>query len=115
MINTRSEDTTITALHLDECDHGDIPEVMGLIKNMKDTSTLFIFCSPQSITEKFDTFVNALIHDGLIRFVVVDEVHLFTHFGRSFRNEFNDLKDRFFQFVFLNANVIPHCHLHTHD
>ena len=96
MINTRSEDTTIAVLHLDECDHGDIPEIMGLIKNMKDNSTLFIFCSPQSITEKFDTFVNALIHDGLIRFVVVDEVHLFTHFGRSFRNEFNDLNDRFF-------------------
>ena len=96
MINTRSEDTTITALHLDKCDHGDIPEVMGLMKNLKDTSTIFIFCSPQSITEKFDTFVNALIHDGLIRFVVVDKVHLFTHFGRSFRNEFNDLKDRFF-------------------
>ena len=62
MINTRSEDTTITALHLDECDHGDIPEIMGLIKNMKDNSTLFIFCSPQSIkTLPKNTSTNTLV------------------------------------------------------
>ena len=93
MINTRAIDTTITALHLDECEQQDLPEIMALIKNLRDTSTLFIFSSPQCITNKFPLFVAGLINDGLIKFVVVDEVHLFTHFGRSFRNEFNDLKD----------------------
>jgi superfamily II DNA helicase RecQ len=41
-------------------------------------------------------FADSLIRDGLLKFVVVDEVHLFTHFGRTFRSEFNDLKDGLF-------------------
>ena len=96
MINTRSDDTAITALHLDECELRDIPDIMALIKNLKDTSTLFIFSSPQAITDKFRSFSNGLITDGLIKFVVVDEVHLFTHFGRTFRDEFNLLNEHLF-------------------
>ena len=99
MINTRSDDTAITALHLDECELRDIPDIMALIKNLKDTSTLFIFSSPQAITDKFRSFSTALIMDGLIKFVVVDEVHLFTHFGRTFRDEFNLLNEHLFSKV----------------
>jgi ATP-dependent DNA helicase RecQ len=40
----------------------------------------------------------------LIRFVVVDELHLFTSFGRSFRNEFNHLKQKLL--IKLN-NLVP--------
>ena len=96
MISTRSADTTITAIHLDECEQQDLTEIMALIRNLRDTSTLFIFSSPQCITDKFPFFAAALINDNLIRFVVVDEIHLFTHFGRTFRKEFNDLKDELF-------------------
>mmetsp|Transcript_5305 Transcript_5305/g.7863 ORF Transcript_5305/g.7863 Transcript_5305/m.7863 type:complete len:250 (-) Transcript_5305:131-880(-) len=96
MINTRGTDTTITALHLDECEQQDLTEIMALIKNLCDTSTLFIFSSPQCITEKFPFFAAALVNEGLIKFVVLDEVHLCTHFGRTFRNEFNDLMDGLF-------------------
>ena len=96
MINTRGEGSAITALHLDECEQRDLHEIMALIKNLEDTSTVFLFCSPQSITQKFQMFADSLIRDGLIKFVVVDEVHLFTHFGRTFRSEFNDLKDGLF-------------------
>ena len=96
VINTRGTDSTIIALHMDESERGDDTEILDLIKNLKDTSTLFLFCSPQCIANKFPEFFNSLIADGLIKFVVVDEVHLFTHFGRTFRDEFNQLKDGLF-------------------
>ena len=107
MINTRATGTTITALHLDECEQQDLTEIMALIKkNLRDTSTLFIFSSPQCITNKFPFFAAALINEGLIKFVVVDEVHLFTHFGRSFRNKFNYLKDGLFSKLSLTMPML---------
>ena len=90
------DETMITALHLDECEQRDLPEIMALIKNLQDSSTLFIFSSPQAITDKFKSFGEVLIQDRLIKFVVVDEVHLFTHFGRTFREEFNHLNEHLF-------------------
>ena len=64
MINTRADRTTITALHLDECEQSDLNEVINLIRNLKDSSTLFIFSSPQAITERFKTFGDILILDN---------------------------------------------------
>jgi superfamily II DNA helicase RecQ len=58
MISTRGDDASITALHLDECDQSDIREVLELVRNLKDDCTLFLFCSPQSITDKFNDFAN---------------------------------------------------------
>ena len=40
----------------------------------------------------------------MIRFVVVDEIHLVNHFGRTFRNEFGALKDKLFAPL---QNMIP--------
>ena len=66
VINTRGANSTITALHLDKCNQRDVNEILGLITNLKDTSTLFLFCSPQCVTDKFPSFFNALIENGYI-------------------------------------------------
>ena len=86
MINTRADETTITALHSDKCEQRDIDEITTLIKKIKNTSTLFIFSLRQAIMDRFKSFGELLIHDGLIRFVVVDGVHLFTLLDWNFHH-----------------------------
>ena len=87
--------TTIVPVHLDEVKNLDeLNTILSLIKNADDTTCVIIFSSPQSITAKYPHLVNEL--KSLIRFVVVDELHLFTSFGRSFRSEFNHLNQKLF-------------------
>jgi ATP-dependent DNA helicase RecQ len=103
MRKTRTANTTIVPVHLDEVKNlNELNAILSLIKNADDTTCVIIFSSPQSITAKYPHLVNEL--KSLIRFVVVDELHLFTSFGRSFRNEFNHLKQKLF--IKLN-NLVP--------
>lgn len=97
------DNTSIVPVHLDEVKNlNEMNSILSLIKNADDTTCVIIFSSPQSITAKYPHIVNEL--KSLIRFVVVDELHLFTSFGRSFRNEFNQLKQKLF--IKLN-NLVP--------
>ena len=43
--NTRGADSTIIALHMDESEHSDVPEILGMTKNLQDTSTLTVAAS----------------------------------------------------------------------
>ena len=98
MIKTRSDSTnSITAIHLDELKRNDLVELLSILREADDGLTTILYSSPQFLVESFPTFFAGLLSTGLLRFVVVDEIHLFTHFGRSFRTEFTDLKDKIFK------------------
>ena len=71
--------------------------LLRLLKNMKPNISVVIFTSPQTLTDKFPSFVGDL--QKQVSFVVVDEIHMFNSFGRSFRKEFSKLKGKLFRKV----------------
>ena len=91
MLRTANE-----AVHLDDLLDDDVSELLLLIKEMDDKTTVMLYSSPQFLTERFPSFIKLLLQSFRIRMIVVDEIHLFAQFGRSFRSEFNDLKTKLF-------------------
>ena len=89
----------ITAFHLDELSNSAIGKLKRFLETpayLNCPTSIILFASPQAITTRYYPFVNWLINRNIIRFVVVDEIHLAVHFGNSFRDEFLKLKDLFF-------------------
>ena len=70
-------------------------EFAVLMKNVDPETVIILFASPQTLVNRHKAFFKSVIR--LIRFVVVDEIHLFNAFGRSFRSEFTGLKTVLFQ------------------
>ena len=70
------------------------------IVNRPSPPRVIIYMSPQSLSsKKGKTLIPFLIRHGLIRLVVIDEIHLVPSFGNTFRNEFNDLPQSLFQHI----------------
>ena len=88
---------TVASVHLDEIRRkSDQQELVCLIQALPDKShtTLFIFSSPQAILNKsflWLDLIDWLIAHGRLSMVCVDELHLFVHFGMTFRDEFKAL------------------------
>jgi superfamily II DNA helicase RecQ len=98
---------SINVVHLDEIAQASLSkrsEVLHRIAMMqKDTtSTLFLFVSPQFIMNHED-FRNSIIsqaHNGIVRMIKIDEVHLHVQHGVSFRRDIRMMKDYFFNPIF---------------
>ena len=58
-----------------------------------------LFASPQALVDKvyWKEFVNVLINKTILRFIVVDEIQLFVHYGLSFRSQFAMLSTTIFK------------------
>ena len=85
MMKACLDDTMIVPAHLDEFQNkNDMDGILYLIKNVDKSTCVIIFESPQSITMKYPQLVRTI--KALIRFVVVEELHLFNSFGKSFRD-----------------------------
>jgi superfamily II DNA helicase RecQ len=105
MMKTRNDPSkAITAFHLDELEDTDLNELLILLSEVDAGCTTILYSSPQFLVDRCPTFFNRLMNLGILRFVCVDEIHLFSHFGRSFRQEFNKLKSSFFAKL---PNMIP--------
>ena len=93
-----SGDPTTWAVHLDAdlSDAKEVEELLLLLQEMNDIGTVMLYTSPQFLTDRFPKFVASLMKVSFLRLIVVDEIHLFAHFGRSFRTEFTDLKNKLF-------------------
>jgi superfamily II DNA helicase RecQ len=86
---------TIALVHLDKLvrTKSDQQGLVNLIKALPDDShtTVLLFSSPQAILNKsflWLKLIDWLIAHGRLSMVCVDEVHLFVHFGMTFRDEF---------------------------
>ena len=90
---------SITAFHLDEMSIDQIINLQSIISTMLPTKTFLLYSSPQCLKNKGSAFLQYILLHNLIRFIVVDEIHLVTQYGRSFRSEFATLKDGLFSKV----------------
>jgi superfamily II DNA helicase RecQ len=61
-------------------------------------TTVYLFSSPQAIVKNdiWCGLVDYLIDQGQLSMVCVDELHLFAHFGMTFRKEFQQLDKKLF-------------------
>ena len=66
----------------------------------------FIYTSPQCFRNR-RYFRNYLFANQLIKFVVVDKIHLFAQFGNTFRNEFGHLKRLLFDKLGQSEQRVP--------
>ena len=91
---------TVSSFHLDEMSPSHLQSLQRSLTKLPSHCSTFIFTSPQCFRNRHH-FRNFLFVHRLIRFVVVDEIHLFAQFGNTFRNEFGHLKrllfDKFHQ------------------
>ena len=69
-------------------------EFAQLIKSVDPEAVVILFSSPQCLVDRHKAFLKSV--QRLISFVVVDEIHTFNTFGRSFRKEFTCLKEPLF-------------------
>ena len=98
LINKTESDHSITAFHLDELTKEEVENTLfPKLLMLSSENPVVLFTSPQCILYRYNHILEKLISLKLIRFVVVDEIHLFNHFGRSFRKEFTELKESLFQ------------------
>jgi superfamily II DNA helicase RecQ len=101
-------DQSITSFHLDELSQAQLVTLKDLLHSSRTRgkTTTILFTSPQAILRHYQQFISPFL--SLIRFIVIDEVHLHVHFGRGFRSEFARLQSSFF--ANLETNV-PHMYL----
>ena len=96
MDRTNTANTRFVPIFLDGIkSSAEAKEFAALMKNLEPDTIVILFASPQTLVNRHKAFLKSVIR--LIRFVVVDEIHLFNAFGRSFRNEFSGLKTVLFQ------------------
>ena len=90
--------TSITTFHLDGLSNSAIAKLKSFLDNpanLTNTKSVIFFASPQAIMDRYNSLVKYLIKRNLIRLmIVVDKIHLVSHFGNSFREEFLLLKDK---------------------
>ena len=95
IMKTCSDDTRIMPVHLYEVQNKkDMYGILSIIKNVDNYTCVIISESPQIITTKYPQLIHTI--KTLIRFVVVEKMHLFNSSGRSFRYELSVLQSKLF-------------------
>ena len=89
----------ITGFHLDELPLSQHENLINLLKSYDTRNrTVILFCSPQSLLRINSPVLPYLLSDlAPLSMIVMDEIHLACHFGKSFRKEFSALKSALFQ------------------
>ena len=90
-------------IHLDKVPKGDMQLILDLLLTTAPSSSILVYASPQSLVTKAtsrSTFLELILENKhLLSMIVIDEIHLLTDFGRSFRAEINMLKEELFSKV----------------
>ena len=91
----------ITAFHLDEMKLKSVYKLKSKLRDERNRDTaVVIYMSPRSLsTAKGKSLVPFLIRNDFIRLIVIDEIHLATSFGNTFRKEFGNLPDILFKHI----------------
>ncbi len=101
--NTKSKSNELNSLHLDKVSKGDIDIVLKRVLYTASSSSILVYASPQSLVTKTngssDFLQTILENPNLLSMIVMDEIHLFNDFGKSFRTEFTMLKNELFMKV----------------
>ncbi len=96
-----SDCKSIASFHLDELSSKAIKALKMWLETPGNlaSASIIIFTSPQAFQNYYYPFLQFLIQRDMLRLVVVDEIHLVTHFGSSFRKEFDELKSKLFNAI----------------
>ena len=96
--NIATASAPLTSFHLDEMKTKDVFKLKSKLRDQRSEPTgTIIYMSPQSLaTRKGNDLIQFLIRKELIQFVVMDEIHLASSFGNTFRKEFGQLPDFLF-------------------
>ena len=82
----------LTSFHLEKLDATTMGEVHSFPQMLHPQVTVVIFSYPHCIQNSGSKITDLLIsHPTLLQFLVVGELHIFTHLGKSFREEFENL------------------------
>ena len=85
----------VIPLHLDAVKTDEqLKKILTRIEGLQDSISLVVFTLPQTVTDRFPRFVDSIKAKASV--VVIDEIHMFNYFGRSFRQEFQKLKTKMF-------------------
>jgi superfamily II DNA helicase RecQ len=101
---------SIAAIHLDEirAKHQQQAIVKSILLQPKSSNTsTFLFSSPQALVKEGSVWIGLIdqpIASERLTIVCVDEVHLFVHFGLTFRKEFTQLKTCLFNKIKMSNN-----------
>ena len=89
-------DRSLTAFHLDEMNDTHLVCLMENLQNLHSNNAVILLSSPQFFETRGKQLLWYLHQSRLIKLVVMDELHLSHHFGRSFRPQFKSLKSLVF-------------------
>ena len=106
-VKANQEFGPVAPIHIDEfCSPNKKKQIVEQIKLLlKDgDTTVFLFSSPQAIVKNnvWCELIYYLILNNRLSMVCVDEVHLFAHFGMTFRKEFQLLEKKLFRKLRVN-------------
>ena len=89
-------DRSLTAFHLDEMNDSHLERLLENLQNLHRDKAVILLSSPQFFETRGTSLLRYLHQSKLIKLVVMDELHLSHHFGRSFRPQFKSLKSLIF-------------------
>ena len=89
-------DRSLTAFHLDEMNDTHLVRLMENLQNLHHENAVILLSSPQFFKTRGKQLLGYLHQSHLINLVVMDELHLSHHFGRSFWPQFKSLKSLIF-------------------
>ena len=97
---------------MDKLDATIMGEVHSLLKMIHPKGTVVNFSSQLCILNDVSEITNLLISNPtLLRFLVVDELLLFTHFGKLFREEFEKLNEGLIVHVCTHSLIVAKSYL----
>ena len=99
----------VTAFHLDEMKLKSLHKLKRILRDERSNGTaVIIYTSPQALNDvKGNSIVIPfLIRGNLIRLVVLDEIHLVSSFGNTFRKEFGTLPATLFSKLNINCPML---------
>ena len=108
---------SVASFHLDELSANAIRALKLWLETPGNlaSKSIMIFTSPQAFQNYFHSFLSFMINRDMVRLVVVDKIHLVSHFGSSIRKEFAGLKSKLFKAIkspipmlFLTATCSTH-------
>ena len=106
VLNHAPNTCTISSCHLDEMSPSLLDKLQTSLRCLSLDVTTFIFTSPQCFHNRH-RFCNFLFQRKLIKFLVIDEIHLFAQFGNTFRSEFGQLKRSLFERLCQLDTMVP--------
>jgi hypothetical protein len=108
----KEKDPRISVFNLDDLqDKTTNDELRRQLANMDANAdgTVFLFSSPQKIANnpEWQDTIKTMVSKGIIRFIAVDECHLYASHGVEFRTEFRSMKPLLFDLV-SNSGTATH-------